>query len=127
VQQRHSLARSDQVHRHTIRNGYGKEDTGGYGDPAIDAFHLDPPASIVVDAHKIDPMHLIPQCERAKGREGAPEGEPSAHHLSHGLMAPETEIEASPRFRSTSGDAGLYAIPFPPAGDLEPGDCTGNR
>jgi hypothetical protein len=67
VKQRHALSRRYQVHRHTVGNGYGEQDSGCRRDPAIDTLYLNP-AAPGIEAHELDAMYLVTERESVELR-----------------------------------------------------------
>jgi hypothetical protein len=107
-----------EVYGDAVGDGDGEENAGGGGDPAVDAFYLDP-AAPGVDIHQLDPVHLVAERDRSESCHLPPQREPAIHYLTDWLPAPETEVKAP------SGYPGDNAELFAPTGDLESGDGTG--
>jgi len=118
VQQRDPPTWSYQVYGYAVGDGYGKKNPGDRRNPAIDPLDLNP-APAGVDAHDFDAVHLVAKHDRLELRQLTTKGEPARHHVSHGLPAPETEVEATAGIGTPAGNSRDYPVLFSPAGDFE--------
>src|SRR5215207_1071389 len=87
---------NQKIDRDAVCDRHGEQRAGGSGDPTVYTLDVGP-ASCTVEGHHFDPVHLIPQSDSRELRHLLPECKPSAHHLTHRLLAPETKIEPGAR------------------------------
>jgi hypothetical protein len=126
VEQSDSAPGHNQINRNAIGNGHGKKYSWRGRDPSVYAFDLDPPLPHI-QGHHLDAVYLVAQRNRREFGQLPPECVPAAHHLTHGCIAPEAEIESAARLGPATGNAGDDAVPLAPTRDLEPGDLSWKR
>jgi hypothetical protein len=87
VQQGNPLLRGYQVHRHTVGNRHGEQDSGCRRDPAINPLDLNQ-AAAGIEAHELDTMYLVAEGESVELRQLTSKGEPPGHHVADWFPAP---------------------------------------
>jgi hypothetical protein len=125
VQQGHSPPWGDEIHRNAVGYGYGKQNTGRSGDPAVDTLDL-APALRLSHSSNFHPVDLIAEDHRGESRHGSSELEPATHNLTYRLRAPQAEVKPASGSGAPPGDPRGNAVVLLPARYLKGWHRAGN-
>src|SRR5437867_4163715 len=106
VQQRHDpFLRGDQVNRDAIGHADGEQQAASARGMPVHAVEDEPAVLTLAVPLQRGPVDLMAQHDpRERGVDGGPERPPAGHHLSHVLLAPQSEREAAPPGRDARHD-----------------------
>ena len=106
VQQRHDpFLRGDQVNRDAIGHADGEQQAASARGMPVHAVEDEPAVLTLAVPLQRGPVDLMAQHGPwERGVDGGPERPPAGHHLSHVLLAPQSEREAAPPGRDARHD-----------------------
>jgi hypothetical protein len=116
----------DQIHRNTVGDCYGQQETMSGGGVPVHSFYLDPADPIPVPRDG-GPVNLVAEDSAVHAGFGPTKGPPAGHDLADWRLGPESQVESPSLFPAPAGDASHDAIAFAPSGDFEPRGLAGDR